>query len=86
MPYTSLSKSDKNRFGLKSHLIPSIIALAYLVDSIEISSSGEMTTLRMFTMILSACYLITIVTSVIQEMHMRRMRKRTEKDQHSQQA
>ena len=55
MPYTSLSKSDRNRFGLKSHLIPSIIALAYLVDSIEISSTDEMSLLRIFTMIMSAC-------------------------------
>lgn len=86
MPYTSLSKSDRNRFGLKSHLIPSIIALAYLVDSIEISSSGEMTMLRMVTMVMSACYLITMIVAGIQEIHARRMRKRNAENQKSQQA
>lgn len=77
VPYTSLSKSDRNRFGLKSHLIPSIIALAYLVDSIEISSTGEMSLLRIFTMIMSACYLISMVIAVAQETHDRRARKRS---------
>lgn len=76
VPYTSLSKSDKNRFGLKSHLIPSIIALAYLIDSIEVNKYGEMTMLRIFTMILTACYLISIITAVVQEIHARRVRRR----------
>ena len=75
MPYTSVSKTDKNRFGLKSHLIPSIIALAYLLDSIEVNMMGEMTMLRMFTMILSACYVISIIVAVIQTLHARRIRR-----------
>ena len=76
VPYTSLSKSEKSRFGLKSHLIPSIIALAYLVDSIEVNTYGEMTMLRIFTMVLTACYLISIITAVVQEIHARRVRRR----------
>lgn len=64
MPYTSVSKADKNRFGLKSHTVPMIIAIAYLVDSIE----AEMTLLRMATLILDACYVISIFVAMIQRM------------------
>lgn len=61
MPYTSVSKSDKNRFGLRSHAVPMIIAFAYLVDSIE----AEMTLLRGVTLILAVCYIITMAVAII---------------------
>lgn len=67
MPYTSMSRQDRNRFGLKSHVIPMIIAIAYLVDSIE----AEITMLRLFTLILAACYVVSIVVAIAQTMHER---------------
>lgn len=62
MPYTSVSKSDRKRFGLKSHAIPMIIAVAYLVDSIK----AEMTLLRTATLILAVCYIVTICVAIVQ--------------------
>lgn len=56
MPYTSVSGPDKRQFGLGSHAIPVMIALAYLVDSIE----AEMTLLRTATTIMTACYVLYI--------------------------
>ncbi|MGN0741067.1 MAG: hypothetical protein ACI4L8_00355 [Candidatus Fimadaptatus sp.] len=67
MPYTSMSRQDRNRFGLKSHVIPMIIAIAYLVDSIE----AEITMLRLFTLILAACYVVSVMVAVVQELHER---------------
>lgn len=67
MPYTSVSKSDKNRFGLKSHTVPMIIAIAYMVDSIE----AEMTLLRVATLILAAYYVITICVAIVQRIRNR---------------
>lgn len=67
MPYTSVSKTDRNRFGLRSHTIPTIIAIAYMVDSIE----AEMTLLRVATLILAAYYVVTICVAAVQRIRHR---------------
>jgi hypothetical protein len=72
MSYTSMTKSDKERYGLKSHAIPTIIAIAYLVDSIE----AEMSLLRMFTLLLAGFYVASIATAVVRRMHERHVARK----------
>lgn len=57
-----LIKRGGDRFGLRSHGVPLIIAIAYLVDSID----TKMTLLRIMTLILAAIYVAVIVVSGIQ--------------------
>ena len=60
MAPTTFNKS-KDRFGLRSHAVPVIIAIAYLVESGE----AKMSLLRIMTTILAACYIAVMVYSGI---------------------